>query len=228
MTKIVAVIQARMNSSRLPGKMMLDLKGAPVIEWVYRRVGGARMVDDIIVAVPETPEDKILKEFLEGLGAGVFTGSEKDVLGRFYGAARERGATHVIRVCADNPFISPEEIDALVQFYLSHACDYAYNHIPKGNRYADGLGAEMVAMEVLERIHQRASLPEEREHIFNYVWNHADEFKMATFDPANEKVARPELRLDLDTQDDYDRYRGLPVDIEMPSEKIIELIEGAA
>jgi len=223
MHRVVAVIQARMGASRLPNKMMLHLKGYPIVEWIYKRILRATKLDEIIFAIPDTHLDDVLAAYLKQLGAKTFRGSENDVLGRFYGAAQESRATHVVRICADNPFLCPEAIDDLINFYFDNPCDYAYNHIPRKNLYPDGLGAEMVSMDLLTTIWREAKKPSQRQHAFNYIWEHQEQFQIKTFDPADSRLAMPELKLDIDTLDDYEKLLSIPVHIEMSALEIVTL-----
>ena len=218
---IVAVVQARMGASRLPNKMMLWLHGMPVAEWVYRRVSSATQLDQVVFALPDTPADQVLADFLTARGAAVFQGSEQDVLGRFYAAASRYDADVVVRVCADNPFVSGSEIDRLIGFFQDGDYDYAYNHIPRNNRYPDGLGAEIASMEILRRLHQEATEPSHREHLFNYLWDHPELFRIATCDPLDQSLAHPHLKLDLDTLDDYAKLLQLQVRPEMTAGEIV-------
>lgn len=218
---IIAIIQARMRASRLPDKMMLDLHGYPVIDWVFQRVKKAKSLREIVFALPDTSLDDCLANHLCNIGATVFRGSETDVLDRFFHAAEKYSATHVVRVCADNPFVSGPEIDRLVQFCLESNCDYAYNHIPKNNRYPDGIGAEIVPFNVLQNIYQEAKSPDHREHVFNFIWDHSERFKILTFDPADERLAHPNIKLDIDTQQDYEKLCRMRVNIEMEAHQIV-------
>lgn len=219
--KVVGVIQARMGSSRLPNKMMLHLHGYPVIEWVCHRAAQGRLIDKLVVAIPDTPLDEILALYLSRQGYTIFRGSETDVLARIYLAAKEHHATQVIRICADNPLISGEEIDNLVSFYFSHECDYAYNQRPLHNRYPDGLGAEITSLAVLERLHRAATSPEHREHAFNYLWDHQEQFSIMTFDPPDPEIAQPHLKLDIDTAKDYLRFLAQELFLDISPREIV-------
>lgn len=210
-----------MGASRLPGKMLLPLHGIPIVEWVFRRVQKAKSINSILFAIPSTSENDTLKTYLEKMGAMVYRGSEEDVIERFYFAAKNVNATHIVRVCADNPFIAGTEIDQLIQFYLKSSCDYAYNHIPKNNCYPDGIGAEIVSLQVLKSINDRAKDPRQREHIFNFIWENPDKFEILTFDPADERLAHPDIKLDIDTQGDYEKLCKMKVDIEMEAFEIV-------
>ena len=208
MKRIVAVIQARMWSSRLPGKMMLSLHGHPIIEWVVRRVTSASRLHDVVVAIPDTRNDDILAQFItENLKVKVYRDSEQDVLKRFLGAAKLSQASHVVRVCADNPLVSGEVIDDLVQFFDEHSCDYAYNQGDGGqtNTYPDGLGAEMVSFPLLEWLDQHTTDARHREHCLTYVVDNPDQFTIKTFDPPDQRIACPWLKIDMDTLEDYCR-----------------------
>ena len=210
-----------MGASRLPGKMLLPLHGIPIVEWVFRRVKKARLIHGVIFAIPDTEDNDILNAYLEKIGATVYRGSEQDVVGRFYFAAKKMNATHIVRVCADNPFIAGSEIDQLVQFYLKSSCDYVYNHIPKNNCYPDGIGAEIVSFQILKSVNDQAKDLRQREHIFNFIWDNPGKFEILTFDPADERLAYPDIKIDIDTQRDYEKLCKMKVDIEMEAFEIV-------
>ena len=144
--RVIAIIQARLGSTRLPGKMLMELNGSPIVEWVCNRVRRAQGLDAAVAAIPEGSLDDPTRGYLHTISMAVYRGSEDDVVGRFR-AAQLHEATHIVRVCADNPFIDPHAIDALIDVYFN-PCDYAYNHIPRNNLWPDGLGAEIVSMEL--------------------------------------------------------------------------------
>ena len=222
---IVAVVQARLCSKRLPYKMMLCLNGYPIIEWVVRRAQTAKLIHDIIVAIPDRREDDILATYLARLPIDIYRGSEEDVLSRVFHAAEKKKATHVVRICADNPLICGGEIDNLIRHYKNHPCDYAYNHIPKQNRYPDGMGAEMVSFQLLKNIENTVTDPFQREHCLMHISENADRFSIQTFDPPNPKLWHPELRLDIDTIDDYRALALKQVKIDSTAERIIDLFQ---
>lgn len=223
---IAGIIQARTGSTRLPNKALLHLHGHPIVGWVFHRVSRARLLDRVVVAIPDVAGDDALALTLRQMGADIHRGSEADVVGRFLGAAEVARATHVVRICADNPLVDGGEIDRLVEQYFLRPCDYAYNHIPRGNRYPDGLGAEIISRELLERIEREATLPSHREHLLNYVWDQAERFSIRTFDPPDLELHAPELKLDIDTMDDYLKLLLLDLRIDMNAREIVALFTG--
>lgn len=208
---VVAIVQARLGSARLPLKSLVCLKGAPIIDWVVARLAGATEISRIVVAIPDTPLDAALGDYLRQKGIAVHAGPEDDVLTRFQEAAARTGAELVVRVCADNPLIWGEAVDRLVRFYRKSRLDYAYNHIPRGNLWPDGLGAEIISAPLLEEICALAKTPAQREHCFNYIWDNAASYRIGTFDPEEEWLRRPELKFDIDTAGDYQRLALLPI-----------------
>lgn len=217
----VAIIQARMGSSRLPNKMLLHLHGYPICEWVFRRVQQAKNVDHIIFAIPDTKNDDVLAFYLQSIRANLYRGSETDLVERYYLAAKQAGADQIVRICADNPLVSASEIERLVDFFESESCDYAYNHIPKENHYPDGLGAEICSMQLLEAIQKNTTSSEHREHLFNFIWDNQSDYSIKTFEPPDE-IAYPELKLDLDTMDDYQRLLVKPYRLNMSANEVIQ------
>lgn len=226
--KTVALVQARMGSSRLPMKSLICLRGLPLIDWVVRRVSRAELVDQVVVAVPDTPLDQVLAEHLTRQGVACFRGAEDDVLARFRAAGRAFGADQVVRVCADNPLIWGGAVDALLRFYRRGNCDYAYNHIPRNNLWPDGLGAETLSFSLLEELDRRAVEPAHREHCLSYIWDHAAAFRIGTFDPEDPALRRPELKLDIDTREDYRRLALLPIRPDMTPRELIAAADQAA
>lgn len=223
--KIVGIIQARLGSSRLRYKMLLSLHGRPIIEWVVRRSKQAKKIDELIVAIPDTKENDILEKCVHTLNVAVFRGCETDVLKRFYDTAVFSQASHIVRICADNPLISGNEIDNLIEFYRQTACDYAYNHVPKNNTYPDGLGAEIVSFPLLAKLHREAEKPEHREHCFLYITDNPGRFDIKTFNPSDHRIACPEVKLDIDTFEDYYRFALKDFAIDTPDEDLVEIFK---
>ncbi len=221
----IAIIQARLGSSRLPNKMMLNLHGYPIIEWVVKRVSKSKLIDEVIVATSTSQENDILEYYLLELGVQVFRGSEDNVLDRFYKTALQFNADEVIRICADNPLVSPVEIDNLISFYSKNTCDYAYNHIPLENNYPDGFGAEIVSFNILEQLYSEVSSTKHKEHCFSYILDNPHKFTIKTFDPPEKEIALPDLRFDIDTFEDYYYLWQKKMDIDISAKEIIDLFK---
>ncbi len=206
-----------MGSRRFRGKVMEYLGGHTILEWVLRRTLRSQTLDGIVLATSAAPENRVLLELAESLSIPSLCGSEDDVLSRFLLAAEKHVADHVVRICADNPFIAPEEIDRLTRFYLDRRPDYAFNHIPRlGNMYPDGLGAEIFSFALLRHLATSATEPRYREHVVLYVWDHPSEFRIETI-PAPPEIAFPDVKLDVDTRDDLERLRGILNGLEIHS-----------
>jgi len=221
--KTVGIIQARVGSTRLPYKMLLSLHGKPIIEWVVRRVQKSKLLDEIIVAIPNTSENDILEKYCKGYDVIVYRGSEDDVLDRFYQASKLVNIDSIVRICADNPLISPEEIDTLIEFFIDNKCDYAYNHIPNNNEYPDGLGAEIISNKTLSLIHDKAKIKAHREHCFSYIIENPNMFIIKTFSPESVDMWHPELKFDVDNFQDYEYLHLRKFSIEINARDIVKL-----
>jgi spore coat polysaccharide biosynthesis protein SpsF len=209
--------------------MLLRLRGLPLIDWVTRRAGAAAMLNGLVVATTDRARDDPLAEHLARQGVAVFRGPEDDVLERFRRAGEWAEATHLVRVCADNPLIWGGAVDELIRRYreLAEREDpdrlYVYNHIPRNNLWPDGLGAEMISFPLLASLARKAVLPEHREHCLSYIWDHAEDFELRTFDPADPRLRRPEIKLDVDTPADYRRLALMPLTPASPPEEVVRL-----
>jgi spore coat polysaccharide biosynthesis protein SpsF len=221
--KVVAVVQARMGSTRLPNKMMLWLNGYPVIEWVRRRLENCAGLDDIVFAIPWTANNQPLAEYLWRENAHTYSGDPIDVLSRVTEAARITKADIVIRVCADNPFISREAVDPLVEYArkenAAEGKDLLYHWYLSTNGHngwVDGLGAEAVGFETLMWAWRGSK---QREHPLN--WVKYQDHRETIIEPP-EGLDYDFLKLDLDTYEDYQRLLASGVDIDMTAAEIVE------
>src|SRR5438093_1423019 len=130
-SRIMAAVQARMGSRRFPGKVMECLGPHKILEWVLLRTLRAATIDQVVLVTSSASENDALCKLADRLSVPVLRGSEDDVLSRFALAAEKFRTDHVVRICADNPFVAPEEIDRLVPFYMATLPDYAFNRIPR-------------------------------------------------------------------------------------------------
>lgn len=200
--KTFAIIQARMGSTRLPGKVLMDLGGASVLSRVVRRTRRARLVDRVLVATTESAEDDAVVRECESIGAPCFRGSAEDVLDRYYKAAIKAGANTVVRITSDCPLIDPEIVDLSVKEYVAQKAEYLNNISPR--RYPRGLDTEVFDIAALERTWREARQPHQREHVTPYLYEHPDIFRVR-FSLGGYDYTR--YRWTLDTQEDLELLR---------------------
>ena len=174
--KTVAIIQARMGSTRLPNKVLADINGSPMLARVVRRVRQARTLDQVVVATSTHPQDDAVEAFCTNEGVACFRGSEDDVLDRYYGAARAVGADVVVRISADCPLHDLRVIDAVVERFDAARHDYVSNTIDR--TYPDGLDTEVFSVGTLERAWRDAKWISEREHVTPYIWKQPELFRI--------------------------------------------------
>lgn len=201
--KVVAVIQARMGSSRLPRKSLMPLAKKPLVDHVMERLLKAQRIDAIVMAIPQTPDDDAIATRAQHLGVAVYRGSENDLVDRFYHAAKQYSADIVVRVCADNPLIHPTEVDRCIDYFLSNDFDFVSNVTNvMGNNYPDGLGAEVFRFSALKWIYENIHDSYGREHVHSNFYNHQDKFRLGTVTCPIE-FAYPEIVLDINTPQEY-------------------------
>lgn len=175
--KSVAIVQARMGASRLPGKVLADLCGQPMLQRLLDRVRAADGIDEIVVATTTQPPDDELVAWLRARGIAYFRGSEQDVLDRFYQCARQHAADVIVRVTADDPLKDPGLIAAAIRACTSsESIDYCSNSLVAS--YPEGLDIEVVRSRALERAHREATKLSDREHVTPYIWRHPQLFRL--------------------------------------------------
>jgi len=210
MCKVVLVVQARMGSTRLPGKSLMDLAGEPLVGRVLERVLRCNNIDDIVLAIPKTDENDALAELAGQYGVNLYRGSEDDLVDRYYQAAKTFNATIVGRLPADNPVPESCEIDRIIEHHIQSNHVFSSNLSEVyGNGYPDGVGAEMIDFTALETVWRECRDPELRElvhlNFFNYIeQKQVDErFSVGTIE-CPEVFRRPEIILDVNTQEQYE------------------------
>lgn len=178
--RVVAIVQARMGSSRLPGKVLADVQGKPMLRWLLDRVMVVKEIDEVVVATTTNPEDDVLEEWLNDNEVFCFRGSEGDVLGRFYHCAQDWSPDLVVRITADDPLKDPGLISRAISFILADkTIDYCSNTLAP--TYPEGLDIEVFRYTALVRAYCNATLLSEREHVTPYIWKHPDKFKLYGF-----------------------------------------------
>ena len=199
--KVVAIIQARMGSTRLPGKVMKEILGKPVILWDLDRVSLSKLIDEIVVAIPYGEENDVIVDTIKEYNDKVIIarGSEDDVLDRYYQAAVQTNADVVVRITSDCPLIDPVVIDNVIEQFLDNDCDYCSNSLTR--TYPRGLDTEVFSFKALETAWNEAKKDYEREHVTPYIIENPDKFKLLNV--AND-IDLSHLRWTLDTKDDFE------------------------
>lgn len=230
--RVAAIIQARMGSTRLPGKVLMELGDRPVVDWVVDRVAGAPGVDEVIVAIPEGVGNDGLSGHLGDRGLPVVRGSAEDVLSRFAKAASMTSAEVIVRVSADCPFIDPSVLGQVVAaFQHGPAVDYCSNVLLR--TFPLGLDCEVVSKEVLLVADSEAQAVPEREHVTPFIYQHPERFRLRNVE-APPPLRHPEYRLTLDEEPDLALMRrivaalGSPAPLDLDIGRVIDLLRGDA
>ena len=178
--RIVAIIQGRMSSSRLPGKVLKDIHGLPMLAWVVNRSRLAHSLDEVVVATTVDPSDDPIQTFCETMGFPVFRGDPFDVLDRYYQAALQFKADVVVRLTADCPLIDPALIDDTVAAFFKTEADFAANRLPPPwkRTFPIGLDIEVCTFEALQRAWKEADQPYQREHVMPYLYEEEGRFRV--------------------------------------------------
>lgn len=233
--KVVLILQARMGSQRLPGKSMMDLCGQPLIYRIIERVKRCSMVDDIVLAIPDNPENKVLKKVADSCSIHSYEGSESNVLNRYYEAAKKFNADIVCRIPADNATPEPSEIDKIIMHYLNLDHPGFSSNLAQifDSGYPDGIGCEVFSFSLLEEVEKREENLKKREHVhlnfFDYdSQKSVDEnwCPVSTIDCPKE-FKRPEIVLDVNTKQQYELIKSLYEDLypKNPEFDIIDIVD---
>jgi len=174
--RIITIIQARMGSTRLPGKVMLDLCGKTVLARVVQRVRRSPLAGDVVVATTTKPADDVVAEECRRLAVKVFRGSESDVLDRYYNAAKQSRADAIVRICSDCPLIDPEIVNQTIESFLDKKVDYASNALDR--TYPRGLDTEIMTWHALVRCWREAQALYQRSHVTPYIYENPGQFRI--------------------------------------------------
>ncbi|WP_423751534.1 cytidylyltransferase domain-containing protein [Salinirarus marinus] len=232
--KVVVVIQARMGSTRLPGKVMLPLAGDHVLTHDIRRASAAETVDEVVVATSTKKADDIVARYGDRAGATVSRGSETNVLDRMFEGATAADADVVVRITADCPLLDPETVDTVVRCLVDADADYASNTLDR--TFPRGLDVEAFTYAGFERVHERATTSAQLEHVTPYYHQHDDQFDLVNVSSSDVfgepwLQNRTSLRLTLDEADDYELlrtiYENLPFDGVLPIREAIRYVDEA-
>lgn len=200
------VLQARINSTRLPGKLLLPLKGISILEHILMRLVCAEIPEGVIVATTRETVPHI-DNILSRYRVHLFVGSEEDVLGRFWGAVQQFGATTAVRATADNPLVCIEYLDRACKLHDNRGADLTtFPLLPHGT------GVEVIRGSTIKMLNMQVTDPFEREHITQHIYRNESHFVIERGIP-EESLRRPDLRLTVDTQDDYRRMSAIYNDL---------------
>lgn len=194
------IIQARMGSSRLPGKVLRPLHGRPLLAHILDRLQAFRQPAAVVVATSDHGRDDAILAFCRQRDTRCFRGDEADVLARFWHCAREYGFTDVVRLTADNPFVDVSALDDLIALHAREKADltHSFPSLPVG------VGAEVMTFPALEMSFQQARNADQREHVDEFILQHPERFRICIL-PVEDGRNRPDLRLTVDTEEDLRR-----------------------
>lgn len=199
---VVVVIQARMGSTRLPGKVLLEINGISILEHIIRRVEQCKTINKIIVATSENEKDDIIKSKCSQLNVTCIRGSENNVLKRYIKALNKTDADAIIRLTADCPLIDYRIIDNMVKVFIDNydKCDYMSNFDINENTFPRGMDVEIISRKALIKTYKEASKEYELEHVTPYIYTNPDKFNLLGY---SYKSNESRYRLTLDTKDDF-------------------------
>lgn len=185
--KLTAIIQARLGSSRLPGKVMVKINGKPLLYYVINQTSHSKYIKNIIVATTRLSQDKKIVSFCKSNNIKYFRGSNTDLLDRYYNCAKKFNCNPIIRITSDCPLIDPIVIDTIIKKFLENSYDYVSNNIEKKQNewvnstcnFPQGMTVEISSFEALEKVWKKSKKSSEREHVFPYIQSHPKFFKIS-------------------------------------------------
>lgn len=201
--KIVATIEARMRSTRLPGKSMKKILDKPMLELMIERVEKAKYIDKIMVATSENPEDDVIEELTKKMKVGCFRGSEVDVLDRVLKTAKSVNADVILELWGDSPLIDSKILDDIIDYYLKNEFDCIGTFLPNYKKtYPIGISALIFSTKILEEVEKTTQNPDDRENVSNYIYEHPEKYKIAIM-PCPKELNFPDIRLTVDEERDF-------------------------
>lgn len=225
--RIILIVQARMGSSRLPGKILREVLDKPLLAYEIERLRCVSKADEVVIATTENPIDQAVVDFCHHEQVPIFRGSEEDVLDRYYCAAKAFNADVIVRVSGDCPLIDPNVVDQVIQYYLDHYPDYSYVSNTLERTFPRGMDVEVFTFDALMKAAKEASLPEEREHVTPYLYCHPDLFDIGSIVQVSD---RSNNRWTVDTEEDFQLIdkiiRGLyPIKPNFTMEDILDILK---
>jgi len=204
--KIIATIEARMTSSRLPGKVLMEAVGKPMLELMIKRLHRVPSLDGIAIATTTNAADEPIVDLAKRLSVGCHRGSEEDVLQRVLDTARSYEADIIVELTGDCPLTDPDIIEQTIQHYLKSNVDYVANTLTR--TYPIGMDTPVFATDILADVAQRTNDPIDHEHVSLFIYRHPELYSLANFSAPSE-LTFPEMRLTLDTAEDLELIRSI-------------------
>lgn len=201
--KVVAIVECRMGSSRLPGKVLLKIGNKTMLEILSERLNKCEYIDEIIFATTGLEKDDPIAKLGNDIGVSVYRGSENNVLSRVADAAKRYEGQTCVCITGDCPLIDPEIIGQLIDLYRYNECDRAECNPPSRSLYPDGLGAHIVDVKDLEYAKLNTVSESEKEHVVLYFRNNRDKYNCAYL-PPQKKIMRPDIQITLDEKADFE------------------------
>lgn len=196
---VTAIIQARMGSSRLPGKVLKEVNGKPLLLHQIERLKTCRWIDQLLVATTNEQQDNQIVEFCEKYNINVFRGSENNVLERYYKAWEKFGGETIVRLTSDCPIIDAEIVDETIKYYLNNNFDYVSNTLER--TFPRGLDTEVFSADALKVSYNSAILERDKEHVTPYIYTNPDKFKMGSY---KGQTDYSQYRWTVDTEEDFE------------------------
>ncbi|MFJ7950810.1 cytidylyltransferase domain-containing protein [Lysinibacillus sp. NPDC096418] len=203
--RVVAIIQARMGSTRLPGKILKEVNGRSLLSYQLERLKGSKFIDEIVVATTTEEQDDKIVTFCEQQGVSYHRGSETDVLARYFESAVKFNADAIVRITSDCPIIDVQVVDTTIQYFLeSGHYDYISNTVER--TYPRGLDTEIFTYVALEKAHKEALLERDREHVTAYFYTNQDVFKVSH---VKNNTDYSKYRWTVDTLEDFELIKNI-------------------
>lgn len=221
---VIAIVQARMGSTRLPEKVLKKINNKVVLDYVIERIQQCNKIDDIVLAITTSEKDDILENYAKNKGINLFRGSEEDVLSRYYKAAEKYKADQVVRITSDCPLIDPNIVDKIIDSHITNKADYTSNTLNR--TYPRGLDVEVFSFKTLKEAYKNSSKEYQREHVTPYIVEHPDRFKLQNVESIG-KIRRPDIRITLDTLEDLKLIKQILLhfnNLNFTTEEIIEFL----
>ncbi len=204
--KVIAIIQARLGSTRLPEKVLLPLGKKTVLENVYDRVARAKLIDKVVIATTDKAADDKLFDFCHNKGMETFRGSEADLLDRYYQTAKKFEAENIVRITADCPLIDPAIIDLAISEHLKNDNDFTCTAFLSSETFPDGEDVDVFTFAALEEAWNKANIAYQREHVTQYFTANVDKFKISNIEY---KENLSNKRWTLDEANDYEFIKAI-------------------